>query len=105
MDIYHAIDATIQRPPRNLLQAAALLVQYPPDVQTQLITAIYLGRNHIHSAEMQGDTDWTRRAIDGIPAESYAQILYEKASSNATATYLNSLLRCSKASGYDLNKM
>jgi len=105
MDIYHAIGATIQSPPRNFLQADALLAQYPLDTQTQLITAIYLGRDHIHSTEMRGDTDWTRRAIDHIPVENYARILFEMASSNATSTYLNSLLRCSKASGYHLSKM
>ena len=71
-------------------------------VARQLITAIYLGRDHIHSTEMQGDADWARRAIVPIPAEHYAPILYEKASSSATTTYLNSLLGCSEASGYDL---
>ena len=105
MDIYHAIGTTIQGPPRNLLQAEALLAQYPLDTQTQLITAIYLGRDHIHSTEMRGDADLTRRAIDHIPIENYARILYEMASSSVTTTYLNSLLRCSDASGYDLSKM
>lgn len=105
MDIYDAIAATIQNPPSNLAQAQALLAHYSPDVQMQLIAAIYLGRDHINSTEMRSDTEWTRRAIDHIPVEDYAQILFEKASSNMTTHYLNSLLRCSKATGYDLNNM
>jgi len=103
MDIYHAINNTIQNPPRNLTQAQALLAQYPLDIQIQLITSIYLGRDHIHSAKMRDDTDWTRGAIDHIPIKDYAQILYEKALSSTT--YLDSLLRCSNASGYDLKNM
>ena len=105
MDIYHAIDATIQRPPRKLAQAQALLSQYSLDVQAQLIAAVYLGRDHIHSTTMRDDTDWTHRAVDHISTQNYAQILFEKSSSNATTKYLTSLLRCSKASEYDLNKM
>jgi uncharacterized protein RhaS with RHS repeats len=105
MDIYHAINATIQTPPQDLIQAQGLLAQYPLDAQTQLITAIYLGRDHIHNTEMRDDTDWTRRAIDHIPVEDYAQIVYEKASSDSAKTYLQRLLLCSRASGYDLGNM
>jgi hypothetical protein len=105
MDIYHAIAATIQTPPKSLAQAHTLLSNYPLEIQTQLIAAIYLGRDHIHSSKMRDDTDWTRSATDHISADDYARILYEKASADASTTYLESLLLCSKASGYDLNKM
>ena len=105
MDIYQAINDVLQNPPRTQVAADGLLAQYPQDVQEQLIAAIYLGRDHIHNSKMRDDTDWTRRATDHIPSRDYGQILYEKASSGSAETYLNALLLCSKASGYDLKNM
>lgn len=95
----------MQNPPRSEAEARALLGQYSPDVQAQLINALYLGRDHIHSAQMQEDADWSRNATDHISPKDYVRILYEKASADASTTYLDKLLFCAAASGYDLKQM
>jgi hypothetical protein len=103
MDIYHAINSVMQNPPGNEQAAASLLAQYPADVQEQLIAAVYLGRDHLHSSQMRPDTDWTRAATDHIKASDYPRILAEKDS--AVQTYLSRLLQCASASNYDLKTM
>ena len=103
MDIYHAINSVMQNPPRNEQAAASFLAQYPAEVQEQLIAAVYLGRDHLHSSHMREDTDWTRAATDHIKASDYPGILADKES--AVQTYLSRLLQCSNASNYDLKKM
>lgn len=107
MDIYQAINDTIQNPPRSERDAAALLAKYSADVQEQLIAAIYLGRDHIHANQMDPQFDWTRSATDHIPKADYARIVFEKSSGvdPAAATYLQKLLSCSKVSNYDLRSM
>lgn len=106
MDIYQAIATTIQAPPQSEAEAQSLLNRLSEKVQTQLIAAIYLGRDHLHHNEMRIDRDRTVNAIDKlITREAYARTLYEKASAGASKTYLETLLKCAKASEFDLNTM
>lgn len=103
MSIYTIITNLRSTPPRSEAAAAAFLAALSLKQQQQLIAAVYLGRDHLHSSEMRTDVDLTREAIDHIPANDYAQILWEKADS--LDTYLGQLVACASASNFDLESM
>lgn len=79
------------------------------DDQIALISALYIGRNHIHSDKinddhieylLSGEMDrhWEK---DNITKNMFARILYEK-NTNLT-NYYDSFIRCATNSGYDLH--
>ncbi len=103
MSIYTIISNLRSTPPQSEAAADAFLRPLSPEVRRRLIAAVYLGRDHLHCNEMRADRDWTQAAIDDIPPEDYARILYEK--SGSLDTYLGTLVACACASNFDLNTM
>lgn len=103
MSIYTIISNLRSTPPRTVADAVAFLATLSPTQQQQLIAAVYLGRDHLHCREMRTDVDLTRAAIDHIPVNNYAQILWEKSSS--LDTYLGQLVACARESNFDLESM
>lgn len=101
-------------PFQNSSVADAFLQQYSIDDQAALISALYIGRNHIGANQLNDDC-----FIEGIPFDRYHQtggghgfrwlinpaefatILYEK--NTNLRTYYQSFIRCANGSGVDLN--
>ncbi|GAB1436729.1 hypothetical protein MASR2M32_29770 [Sphaerotilus sulfidivorans] len=103
MPIYSAISQLCSNYPKSEQQAQSFLSTLTPQVQEQLICAIYLGRDHLHSAALREDCELSRASTDHIPAGDYAQIVFEKGDSGIT--YLKKLTQCAAASGFDLNSL
>lgn len=75
-----------------------------------LISAMYIGRSHIHSNEIDDDhikylhsgkmdRYWDK---DSVPDNEIARVLYEK-NTNLT-TYYDAFIRCTTNSGFDRSK-
>lgn len=85
------------------------LKNYPQDDCYALLTAMYIGRDHIHSNSINPDYDsvissgsFNRFYHQGTASLSQIpRILYEK-NTNLTS-YYDSFIRCSTNSGIDLN--
>lgn len=101
-------------PFKNTAEAHGFLQQYSVDDQAALITALYIGRDHIHAHQFNdgyfdasvppdrffhtGGGHGVRWLID--PAE-FARILYEK--NTNLRTYYQSFVRCANGSGFNLS--
>ncbi|WP_153065927.1 hypothetical protein [Xanthomonas campestris] len=103
MPIYTAMNELKSKIPSSVEGAQVFLDTLSPDVQEQLISAIYLGREHIHSTELRDDVEISRSYTDHIGKNEYARILHEKGDN--VITYLNKLESCAKASRFDLNTL
>ncbi len=105
MSIYTVISNFKLNAPRDEESAERFLANLSSLKREQLIAAIYLGREHIHCAELRSDSDIeiSRSYTDHITNNEYARILYEKGD-NAVA-YLDKLVECAKASGFDLDAL
>lgn len=103
MPIYNAINTLKSTAPLTLQQASAFMGQLTPKVQMQIIAAIYIGRDHIHSNTWSEDVMLSTDYIDHIPPEHYAQIVYEK--NSALVNYLDSIERCAVNTGFNLNDL
>lgn len=103
MSIYTAINSLQANIPRSVAEAQSFLDKLPSDIQEQLICAIYLGREHIHSSQLRDDIEISRSYTDHVSQDEYARILHEKGSN--VITYLKQLDVCAKASGFDLNTL
>ena len=86
-----------------MADAQSFLDTLSSEVQQQLISAIYLGREHIHSTELRKDIEINRLYNDHITKDQYARVIHDKGE-NVT-TYLNKLESCANASGFDLNNL
>lgn len=104
MPLYSAIQ-NITTPFASVASAKAFLNTLSPLVQDQLIAAIYIGREHIHSDKLRTDMEINRSYTDHIKNEGdeYARILYEKGQSGIT--YLDKLQKCAKVSSFNLNDL
>ncbi|AEG13591.1 hypothetical protein G3485_22040 [Shewanella baltica] len=87
--------------------AQVFLTQYPDADQSAFITALYIGRSHLHFDELSPDyksgllsgeinRHWDD---DTVPAKDRAKVLYEK-NSNLT-TYYDAFIRCTNNSKYN----
>jgi hypothetical protein len=103
MPIYSAMNKLKSIIPHSVADAQALLDTLPFDVQEQLISAVYLGREHIHNSNLRDDVDINRSYTDHISKDEYARILCEKGEN--LIIYLDKLESCAMASGFDLNKL
>lgn len=103
MPIYSAMNNLKSSIPHSVADAQALLDTLPFDVQEQLISAVYLGREHIHNSNLRDDVDIDRSYTDHISKDEYARILCEKGEN--LIIYLDKLEACAMASGFDLNKL
>jgi hypothetical protein len=103
MNIYSAIEALQKSAPLTVVQAEEFVSGLSESVQKQLITSIYIGRDHIHSDVWSDDVCLSIDYIDHIPVEDFAQIVHEKHS--ALVKYLDSMLRCSSQNNFDLNSL
>lgn len=105
MPLYQAMNLLKANIPCSREAAQKFLGTLSPSVQRQLIAAIYLGREHIHSSRLREDEaiEMNCSFIDHIEQDEYANILWEKG--NSVAVYLNKLEECASASGFDLNRL
>ena len=103
MSVYAAINSIKSTIPTSVEDAQAFLDTLPIDVQEQLISAVYLGREHINTDHLREDVDISRSYTAHIGRDEYARILYEKGEN--VAHYLERLESCAKASGFDLNTL
>lgn len=111
-NISQLIAAVTPHLPFNNEEAAqAFLVQYNLDDQAALISALYIGRDHIHDSVIQPDYVPSGLAFDrffvtgnsvkwDIEPSNFARILYEK-NTNLTH-YFTAFLRCVQASAFPL---
>ncbi|HGI7029129.1 TPA: hypothetical protein ACJVFL_002457 [Klebsiella aerogenes] len=94
--------------------ASSFLQQYSADDQAALVSALYIGRDHIHVSQLNSDC-----LNSGIPFDRYFHtggghgvrwminpaefptILYEK--NTALSNYYQSFVRCANGSGIDLS--
>lgn len=103
MPIYNAMNNLKASIPRSAEAAQVFLNTLSSNVQEQLISAIYLGREHINSIKLRDDVEINRSYIDHVNKNEYAQIIYEKGDN--VITYLDKLVECAKASGVDLKTL
>ena len=103
MPLYQAMNALKSNIPSSKESAQQFLDTLPTSVQEQLIAAVYLGREHIHSLQLRDDIEISRAQTEHIRQDEYAKILWEKAD-NLTV-YLNKLDECARASNFDLNTL
>jgi len=104
MPFYIAMNSLKTNIPASVAAAQNFLSTLSPNVQAQLISAIYLGREHIHSSKLRNDEiEISRSYTDHIGQDEYAHLLYEKGEN--VIIYLNKLDACAKASGFDLNTL
>jgi len=105
MPLYQAIKTLKENIPSSKESAQKFLDTIPLSVQQQLIAAIYLGREHIHSSQLRTDEDieMSRSYTDHISQDEYANIIWEKGDN--VITYLNKLEECASKSGFDLNTL
>ena len=91
--------------------AQAFLNQYDTDDQAALISALYIGRDHIHASEIQPGYVPNGIAFDRffttgdaqrwlIQPSDFAEILHGK--NTNLGGYYEAFLRCAQASGYSL---
>jgi len=103
MSIYAAINNLKLNAPVSVASAQDFLNTLSPLVREQLISAIYLGREHIHVSQLRDDVEINRAYTDHIPKDDYAKILHEKGAS--AISYLEKLVSCAKASEFDLDAL
>ncbi len=105
MPLYHAMNTLKANIPSTQKDAQNFLSTLSPSVQQQLIAAVYLGREHLHSTKLRNDPDIeiSRAYTNHIQQDEYANILWEKG--NNLINYLNKLEVCANASGFDLNTL
>ncbi len=103
MPLYNAIKNLKSNIPSSETAAQNFLNTLSPEVQEQLISAIYLGREHIHSDTLRADLEINRSYTSHLGSEIFARIIYEKGQN--TVTYLEKLESCSQKSDFDLNSL
>ena len=103
MPLYSAMQELKIALPESEEQARDFLETLDDKVQEQLINAVYLGREHIHSEELRSDLPISREYVDHIDRADYPRILAEKRGN--IPTYLDKLTECANASGFDLNQL
>lgn len=103
MNIYAAIDKLKSSIPRSVADAQVFLDTLPSNVQEQLISAVYLGREHIHSSSLRDDLEVNRSYTDHLSKDEYAEILHEKGEN--LIIYLDKLESCATAADFDLNRL
>lgn len=103
MSLFKAISSLKSTQILSERDAQAFLDSLQPETQEQLIAAIYIGREHIHSTELRSDVDVSRGYTDHIPKKDYAHIIYEKEGS--ISLYLSKLEECASKSNFDIESI
>jgi hypothetical protein len=103
MPLYNAIRTLKQSVPMSEAQAQTFLNSLPLKIQEQIICAIYIGRDHIHSTVLSVEAEISVAATDHIPKENYSRIIYEKGTN--IITYLDALELCANNSKFNLNNL
>lgn len=93
----------------NLTNSQNYLANLNTDDQLALITAMYIGRDHLHNDTINDDYLWmitdnkfNRYWHADIPKADYARVLYEKHSN--LPSYYNAFIRCTSNYGFDLSQ-
>jgi len=103
MPIYTAMNTLKGSAPLTQPQAQSFIDSLDAKQQMQIIAAIYIGRDHLHSDNWNEDKMLSTDYIDHIPQSNYAQIVFEK--NTALINYLNSIERCAANEGFNLNTL
>lgn len=103
MPLYEEIEDLIQAVPMTQAAAERYLSGLSDKEQQQIIAAIYIGRDHLHSQSLNTNDEISRRCVDHISKDDYAEIISEKGEN--VATYLKKIITCANASGFDLNTL
>lgn len=82
-------------------EVQSFLDKYDAIVQLQFVSALYIGRNHIHLSRFREQP--TILVADHINADEYARLIFEKGKN--VNTYLEAFLRCAKEADYDINSL
>lgn len=88
--------------PLNQLQTSSFLSNLDEKTQLQVISAIYIGRDHLHSSRFEEVSQISSNACDHIDPKDFAGIIYEKGMS--IPKYIEQFLTCAKASNYNLEQ-
>jgi hypothetical protein len=97
--------------PFNQNNSQAFLDNYDTSDQCALISALYIGRDHIHYAKLDSEYFVVSEAESrfyhtgrspkwAIDPSDFAHILYEK--SDSLAVYFDAFIRCANGSNFDL---
>lgn len=103
MTIYEAIDELKRIRPFSVASAQAFLDTLAPMVQEQLISGIYIGKDHIHKSTLIPGDEVSRSYCDHIPREKFAEVLVKHGTSGIT--HLEKMVQCAEASGFDLRNL
>jgi len=104
MPIYKAItDLKALAPIRSLEIAQRFLEDLPVELQTKLISAIFLGREHLCCDKLREDVEISRSYIENIEPADYARNILQKG--DDYNLYLDKIVACAEASGFDLNNL
>ncbi|MDR6798341.1 hypothetical protein [Acinetobacter calcoaceticus] len=79
------------------------LSQYSALVQQQFVSALYIGRDHIHYSSLRKDIDVSRQNYDHIQASEYSRLIFEKGSN--VSTYLQKFRECATASNFNIDTL
>ncbi|MFL1916979.1 hypothetical protein ACJW8B_16530 [Plesiomonas shigelloides] len=111
--IVNLINDAVSATPFTLVSADTFLSQYQVSDQAALISALYIGRDHLHDNEIRDDyvpqsMVFDRYFITGdgnprwdINPADFARILYEK--STNLGMYFTAFVRCANSSQLDLS--
>ena len=111
MHIDVLINAILPHVPFQSKHDAQIFInQYQQDDQIALISAMYLGRSHLHATKINSDylSGLTSGEIDRfwekdtVPVNEIARVLWEKGQN--LKTYYDAFIRCTSGSGYNRNQ-
>lgn len=103
MPIYDAIKQIKNMTPISEVDAETYLNSLPTHIQEQLISAIYIGRQHIHESKLLDDMDISRQYTSHMKREDFSRLISEKGVN--VVTYLDKMEECALASKFDLNML
>lgn len=96
-----AINHYLQALPQSPQEITYFLNLFAPAVQLQLISAIYHGRDHLHSFHLRTDQPITTENASHISLNEYFAIILEKGTN--IESYLKKFAECAHNSGFDIN--
>ncbi|MFI8145045.1 hypothetical protein [Acinetobacter sp. ABJ_C5_2] len=79
------------------------LSQYSALVQQQFVSALYIGRDHLHHNSLRQDIEISSQNYDHIRDSEYTRLIFEKGAN--VATYLQKFRECATASNFNIDAL
>ncbi|MDC4501889.1 hypothetical protein ACT4U9_11830 [Acinetobacter baumannii] len=98
-----AIADYLSTPINSINDVKYFLSQYPTNVQQQFVSALYIGRDHIHYSSLRENTEISSQNYDHIQGSEYSRLIFEKGSN--VATYLQKFRECAAASNFNIDAL